>query len=148
MKQIFFRRRIQVLVVLISIVGFSIIDKEMVYSQVINTNDKYPHPKIIYFHPDSNQYQSLLDEEKDSVVFCSGVITLEPNKTGKLHSTKIYEEIIIPLQGEGQVLINDNIKLDIKYGKIAFIPTHMEHQVVNTGKINFKYIYITTKSKC
>lgn len=147
MKQIFYGLNFKAFMVLFSILGFIFICKERSYSQIPNGKNKYPHPRVISFQPDSNQYQNLLNGEKDSVIFCSGVVTLEPNKSGEVHSTKIYEEIIIPLQGEGRVKLNDTIKLDIHYGKIAFIPPYTEHQIVNTGKKIFKYIYIVAKSK-
>jgi mannose-6-phosphate isomerase-like protein (cupin superfamily) len=104
-------------------------------------------PKIITFNPDSTSYQEIFDGEKDSVVFYSGVVTVLPNSSGHVHSTEIYEEMIVVLEGEGQVRVTKQNNLDIKFGTIAFIPPNTEHQVFNTGKKNFKYIYIATKSK-
>jgi mannose-6-phosphate isomerase-like protein (cupin superfamily) len=74
-------------------------------------------------------------------------VTVSPGKSGDDHSTEIYEEMIVVLEGQGQVRIANQKNLDIKYGNIALIPPNTEHQVFNTGTGNFKYIYIATKTK-
>ena len=129
------------------LVGLNCIFQNPSYSQKISEEGKLPIPKVISFNPDSNQYQCLFDGEKDSVVFYSGVVTLAPNESGEIHNTEIYEEMIIPLEGKGQLQIPNYKNLDVKFGKIAFIPPHTEHHMANTGTKNFKYIYIATKSK-
>jgi mannose-6-phosphate isomerase-like protein (cupin superfamily) len=55
--------------------------------------------------------------------------------------------MIIVLAGEGQLNITKQKSLDVEFGKIAFVPPHTEHQMFNSGKINFKYIYVATTSK-
>jgi mannose-6-phosphate isomerase-like protein (cupin superfamily) len=104
-------------------------------------------PKIITFNPDTTSYQEIMNGEKDSTIFYSGVVTIFPSDSGHVHSTEIYEEMIVVLEGEGQVRITKQQNLDLKFGNIAFIPPNTEHQVFNTGIKNFKYIYIATKSK-
>jgi len=117
------------------------------FSQDRKLPDKSIRPKVITFNPDSTSYQEIFDGDKDSVVFYSGVVTVAPNKSGDDHSTEIYEEMIVVLEGQGQVRIANQKNLDIKYGNIALIPPNTEHQVFNTGTGNFKYIYIATKTK-
>lgn len=109
-------------------------------------NSKLAVPKVLTYNPHSTNYQEIFDGEKDSVVFYSGVVTILPKKSGHAHNTEIYEEMIVVLEGQGQVKITNQKNLDIKYGNIAFIPPNTEHQVFNTGSKNFKYIYIATKS--
>jgi mannose-6-phosphate isomerase-like protein (cupin superfamily) len=117
------------------------------FSQDNKLSDKSAVSKIITFNPDSTSYQEIFDGEKDSVVFYSGVVTVLPKTSGHLHSTEIYEEMIVVLEGEGQVRVTKQKNLDLKFGNIVFIPPNTEHQVFNTGTKNFKYIYIATKSK-
>jgi len=121
--------------------------QNQVYSQKKEVDKKSPHPRIVSFNPDSAAYQSLFDGEKDSVIFYSGVVTLLPNTTGEIHNTEIYEEMIIPLEGEGQLRLKDHEPLNLTFGKIAYVPAHTEHHTANTGTKNFKYIYIAVKSK-
>ena len=117
------------------------------FSQQNSYTKKQPIPRVISFNPDSSRYQAILNGENDSVVFTSGVVTLPPNKSGKIHNTEIYQEMIIPLEGEGQLQITNYKNLDVKFGKIAIVPAHTEHHMANTGTKNFKYIYIAVKSK-
>lgn len=128
-------------------IGLNLFIHEACLAQGQTENKNVPEPKVITFNPESVQYQPLFDGEKDTVVFYSGIVTLAPDKSGELHSTEIYEEIIIPLEGEGQLRISKQKNLDVKFGKIALVPPYTEHQMVNTGTKNFKYIYVATKSK-
>ncbi|HRY31494.1 MAG TPA: cupin domain-containing protein [Bacteroidales bacterium] len=103
-------------------------------------------PALISFHPDSLQYQALLDGHKEGTVFYSGVVSLLPDSAGEKHSTEDYEEMIIPLTGNGKLQITGHQELDLHYGNIAYIPREKEHRVVNTGKTTLKYIYVATLS--
>ncbi|MGB9697611.1 MAG: cupin domain-containing protein [Ignavibacteria bacterium] len=125
---------------------FFLVISQQAFSQDIEIGARAV-PQIIIFNPESTNYQKIFDGEKDSVVFYSGVVTIAPNKAGHLHSTEIYEEMIVVLEGEGQVKITNNRNLDLKFGNVAYIPPNTEHQVFNTGIVNLKYIYIATKSK-
>jgi quercetin dioxygenase-like cupin family protein len=117
------------------------------FAQVTDKQEQYPQPKVITFYPDSAQYQCLFDGEKDTVVFHSGVVTLAPKQTVGSHNTESYEEMIIVLQGRGRLELADRRRFDIAYGKIAFCPPFTEHNVVNTGDKDLKYIYVATKAR-
>ncbi len=104
-------------------------------------------PKIVAFNPGTNVYQELLDADKDSVAFNSGFVTLLPGEAGDLHSTQSNEELIVAFSGAGKVKISNGDSLNIQFGSVAHIPANTEHQVVNTGSIPLKYIYITAKSE-
>jgi mannose-6-phosphate isomerase-like protein (cupin superfamily) len=145
MNQVLCRHKIIKIVFLGLLLSSNIIIQNSIFSQVSDINDIDPHPKVISFNPDSIKYQELFNGDKDSVVFYSGVVTLIPGKTGKLHNTEIYEEMIIALEGEGELKIPKYKNLKIKFGNIALVPPNTDHQLINTGKKNFKYIYIATK---
>ena len=128
-------------------IGLNIFCQSNGFSQEKLEGRNYPLPKVISFNPDSIHYQPIFNGEKDSVVFYSGIVTLLPNTSGELHCTDEYEEIIIALEGQGQLKITNQKSLSINFGKIAFVPQNTEHQMFNSGKENFKYIYVATKSK-
>jgi len=140
-------RKIEKRIFLLLLLALNVIIQNKSFAQIDNKQNKYANPKVVSFHPDSIQYQNLFDGEKDSVVFYSGVVTLIPNQSGEIHSTEIYEEMIITLEGEGQLRILNQKNLDVKFGKIALVPPFTKHQMVNTGTKNFKYIYVAAKSK-
>jgi mannose-6-phosphate isomerase-like protein (cupin superfamily) len=110
-------------------------------------NDQTPNPRIMSFNPDSNLNQSIFKGEKDSVVFYSGVVTLFPDSSAELHNSEIYEEMIITLEGEGELRVPNKGIFPVKFGKIALVPPNTDHQMLNTGTKNLKYIYIATKAK-
>jgi len=131
--------------IILIVSGF--ISPEFGYPQGQTANGRICLAKVVSFDPDSILCQPLLNGEKDSVAFYSGVVTLSPDQSGEIHNNEVYEEMIVPLEGEGQLKVTRQGTLTVKFGKIAFIPPHTEHQMVNMGKKNFKYIYIATKSK-
>ncbi|MFH1051541.1 MAG: cupin domain-containing protein [bacterium] len=135
------------MVFLLIFLGFIFPFQNMVFAQTLDSAKIYPLPKVISFNPDSTEYQRILEGIKDSVVFYSGVVTLAPNESVGVHNSKIYEEMIIILEGEGKFLISGNTSFDLKFGDIAFCPPFTEHNMVNTGNKNLKYIYIAVKSK-
>jgi quercetin dioxygenase-like cupin family protein len=126
---------------------FFIMSSFFVFSQNGLDNHLQPTPKIISFDINTSQYQTLLAGEKDSVVFYSGVVTLAPHKSGEIHNTEIYQKMIIPMAGEGQLQITNNKNYDVKFGDAALVPPKTEHHMTNTGEKDFKYIYIAVKSK-
>jgi len=135
------------LLTLLLILSSFLIFEQNSFAQYIDTTKLHSVAKVLSFNPDSSNYQSIFDGEKDTVVFYSGVVTLFPNQSVETHNTGIYEEMIVILEGEGKLLISDKNSYDLKYGKIAFCPPFTEHNVINTGTKKMKYIYIATKSK-
>ncbi len=132
---------------MLSLIGLNLGIQKSVIAQTLDNNAKHPQPMVVSFDPALAQYQELFDGANDSVVFYSGVVTLTPGQSGELHSTEIYEEIIIPLEGQGQLRITDHNALDVKYGTVGFVPPDTQHQMFNNGTGNFKYIYVAAKSK-
>jgi len=121
--------------------------QQPIYAQIPDKVAVNPQPRVIAFDPTLTDYQELLSGPKDSVVFYSGVVTLAPGQYGDLHSTEIYEEIIIPLEGQGKLMITDRGALILKFGTVGFVPPDTQHQMFNDGTVNFNYIYVATKSK-
>ncbi len=135
-------QKVSLFVLLIFCVSFF----KMAYSCKHEHLEKFSEPKVIHYNPYTSEYQPILEGETDSVGFYSGIVTIEPNKYGETHSTKIYEEIIVVFEGEGKIKINETGELNIKFGNVAYIPPNTKHQVFNIGTKNLKYIYIASKS--
>ena len=124
-----------------------ILTAQPLFSQGQDTITSHPRPKIITFNPDSSTYKCLFDGIKDSVAFYSGVVTVAPGESCGTHNTEIYEEMIILLKGVCQLKITGHEDVLLNYGKIAFIPPQTEHNMVNPGPEEAKYIYIAVKSE-
>lgn len=104
------------------------------------------NPKILKYNATISEYQELLSGKEDSCSFYSGFVTIAPNVSGELHSTEDYEEVIIVLEGEGEVRIKNGDILRISEGNAAYISPEHFHQVFNIGDIPLKYIYVAAKS--
>jgi len=104
------------------------------------------NPKILKYNATISEYQELLSGKEDSCSFYSGFVTIAPNVSGELHSTEDYEEVIIVLEGEGEVRIKNGDILRISEGNATYISPEHFHQVFNIGDVPLKYVYIATKS--
>jgi mannose-6-phosphate isomerase-like protein (cupin superfamily) len=75
----------------------------------------------------------------------SGLVILGPGKSGSVHSSKDYEETLVILSGEGEMVISGGPRLTLRANSVAYCPTQTEHQIRNTGEVPFKYIYIAAQ---
>ena len=103
-------------------------------------------PKRIKLDINSNEYQRLLKRGVDAVSMHSGLVTLEPGKSVSKHSTENCEEIIIVLEGDGEMLFNNEEALKMDEGFILYCPSYTEHNIINTGEKYLKYIYVAAKT--
>jgi len=92
-----------------------------------------------------DSYLKILDDSR-AISLRSGFVKLKKNENVGEHTTSDYEEMLIILDGKGEVEINGNKSmLKIEKGKIAYIPPHTKHNVINIGDLELRYIYVVTK---
>jgi mannose-6-phosphate isomerase-like protein (cupin superfamily) len=92
---------------------------------------------------DSEQgYQPLLEGCPETCGMRSGFVTLEPDAEVGRHNTKGYEETLIFLEGAGTLAVEGQEPLAAGAGQIAYIPPRTGHNVVNTGEVALRYIYV------
>jgi quercetin dioxygenase-like cupin family protein len=77
----------------------------------------------------------------------SGLVTLPPGADVGIHSTESYEELIIVLDGRGELEVEGHDRTRIKKGQIAYNPPETKHNVYNTGSKPLRYIYVIAKTK-
>lgn len=104
-------------------------------------------PRILKYDVNAKDYVPLLSGPPDSIKMKSGYVILEPGKKVGKHSTESNEEIVIVLEGQGNLLCSDGSKLEIMPGKAVYSPPNTEHDVVNTGKGMLRYIYVVSNAK-
>ena len=131
----------------IIIIVFSIIFREHIFAQVVDTNNISLQPKLIILNLDSSTYQEILNGPPATVGMYSGLVTLKPGETVGDHNTDDYEEMLVILSGEGQMMFGNKKTFNLKYGVVAYCPPHTEHDVKNTGSTLLKYIYVASKAK-
>jgi quercetin dioxygenase-like cupin family protein len=74
----------------------------------------------------------------------SGYVCLLPGQSGKEHSTENYEEMILILDGAGELHHLDRNE-PVSPRHLAYIPPHTKHFLRNTGPSMLRYMYIVTR---
>ena len=87
------------------------------------------------------QYQRLLAGLPQTHGMRSGRVYLKPGEACGEHSTKVNEEMLIFLSGQGRLLIGESQSFEVGKGKISYIPPNTIHNVNNTGTDPLIYIY-------
>ena len=93
----------------------------------------------------SNKYTEIM-KPPITVHMKSGLVQLTPGQDVGLHSTKQNEEMLIFLEGQGEVEMEGYVSLPVNGGQTAYVPPETKHNVRNTGSIPLKYIFIVSKA--
>jgi mannose-6-phosphate isomerase-like protein (cupin superfamily) len=96
-------------------------------------------PRIIDLN-DSQDYQPLLQGSPQTCGMRAGRVFLKPGQECGIHSTKAHEETLVFLAGRGQAKIREQT-VEVGAGKIAYIPPHTEHNIMNNTDKPLVYIY-------
>jgi mannose-6-phosphate isomerase-like protein (cupin superfamily) len=91
--------------------------------------------------PDTSEYVRLL-AAPESMALHSGLVTLAPGEDCGWHSTEHYEEMIIVLEGRGELAGEDGLRLPIAARQYGYNAPKTRHCVFNTGATPMRYIYI------
>jgi mannose-6-phosphate isomerase-like protein (cupin superfamily) len=75
----------------------------------------------------------------------SGVVVLGPGESVGRHSTGTREELIVVLEGRGEVRIEGAAALAIEAGLAAYVPPATAHDVVNRGEVPLRYVYVVAE---
>ena len=94
---------------------------------------------------DEKKYTELLKPPR-TVTMRSGFVRLDPGQDVGLHSTKQNEEMLVILEGQGEVELEGHPSLKISGGQVAYVPPMTTHNVRNTGIAPLKYIFIVSKA--
>ena len=102
-------------------------------------------PKAVRLALESSGYQRLLKCGEDTSAVHSGMVCLEPGKSIGNHSTNDGEEVIIVLNGEGEISFDDYETLKMAEGFLIYCPSYTEHDVKNSGNELLKYVFFVAK---
>jgi len=103
--------------------------------------------KAIPLEPGDKSYMLMLNGPPETKSFRSGLVTLEPGKSVGVHNSGVNEEILVPLEGQGELQFASHPPVTIKPGMITYAPAHSEHNVLNTGTGRLRYIFITARAE-
>ncbi len=106
-----------------------------------------PQIKVVPLAPGDQPYVLLLKGPPETKSFRSGLVTLAPGKSIGVHNSGVNEEMLVPLEGEGELRFSDSPPIAVKPGLITYAPARTEHDVVNTGTTQLRYIFITARAE-
>jgi quercetin dioxygenase-like cupin family protein len=106
-----------------------------------------PQIKSVALDPGNRPYVLLLEGPPETKSFRSGLVTLAPGKSIGVHNSGINEEMLVPLEGEGELRFPDHPPLALRPGVITYAPAHSEHDVINTGTGRLRYIFILARTE-
>ncbi len=94
----------------------------------------------------TDKVTSILDSTK-SVQMRSGFVTLQPGEDVGSHNTGDHEELLVILNGRGEIKAQGIGTKDVEKGMAVYIPPNNQHNVYCTGSAPFQYIYIVARVK-
>ena len=101
-----------------------------------------PQVKVVALQKSENGILPILSGPPETVTMKSGYVVLEPGRSVGRHSTEHHEEILVVLEGQGEMLFHDGSKRKIEGNTALYCPPETEHDVVNTGTGNLRYVYV------
>jgi mannose-6-phosphate isomerase-like protein (cupin superfamily) len=111
-----------------------------------NSQEK-PRPKVVEIDSGGKDYLQVLAGPPESVTMKSGLVVLAPNKSVGKHSTGQHEELLVVLEGHGEMTFKDGSKLDVKANHALYCPPETEHNVTNTGRSVLRYVYVVASTE-
>jgi mannose-6-phosphate isomerase-like protein (cupin superfamily) len=105
---------------------------------------KHPRAKVVALDS-SGKELSVLNGPPESVGMRSGYIVLSPGQSVGKHSTGHHEELLVVLQGAGEMLFKDGSKLPVKANTAVYCPPETEHNVMNASSQMLRYVYVVAE---
>jgi quercetin dioxygenase-like cupin family protein len=129
---------------ILSILGMLVFNCSVAQARA-ETAPSSPRPCVVQLSDTTIHYQPILTGAPQTTSMESGLVILKPGASGTQHSTKDYEEAIIVISGEGELLIAGGPTLKLAAHSVAYCPTKTVHNIRNTGTTPLKYVYVAAK---
>jgi quercetin dioxygenase-like cupin family protein len=107
---------------------------------------RQPKAKKVELDISASAYLRILGGPPESVTMRSGYVVLMPAQSVGRHSTDAYEEMVVVLGGEGEMLFGDGSVMGLKPHVVVYCPPETEHDVRNTGESPLRYIYMVARA--
>jgi len=114
----------------------------LISPMLLSQSQSKAHAKVVALERSENGIQPILTGPPETMTMRSGYVVLEPGHSVGRHSTEHHEEVLVVLEGEGEMLFQDGAKLKLKGRTALYCPPETEHDVRNTGSTNLRYVYI------
>jgi quercetin dioxygenase-like cupin family protein len=104
------------------------------------------NPRTIHLDAQGADYLPLLEGPPGTVSMRSGLVVLAPGKSVGLHSTEGFEELVIVLEGQGEMRVTGLEPMVMDAGTAVYCPPETEHNVVNTGIEPLRYVFVVAQT--
>jgi quercetin dioxygenase-like cupin family protein len=91
---------------------------------------------------EATDYQPGIEGPPRSRGMASGRVVVEPSAVGHRHSTERYEEVLVLLQGSGEIRMTGRPPLAIHAPGVAYVPPQTEHEVAASADGPLIYVYV------
>jgi mannose-6-phosphate isomerase-like protein (cupin superfamily) len=106
-----------------------------------------PKAKVIKLDAGDAGYLRVLSGPPETVTMKSGLVILSPHQSVGRHSTERHEELLVVLEGKGQMVFANGSTLPVEANSALYCPPMTEHDVKNTGTIPLRYAYVVADAK-
>jgi quercetin dioxygenase-like cupin family protein len=104
--------------------------------------------KVVSLGSPEQAYVEVLHGPPETASMQSGVVSLAPGKSVGQHDTEDYEEIVIPLEGRGELRTPGSAPIALLPGLAAYSPPHTSHDVANvSGESIFRYVFVAARTR-
>ena len=103
--------------------------------------------RSISLAPGEGPRRRLLAGPPETGALKSGLVTLEPGAAVGEHDTGSNEEVLVPLEGSGELRIPGEAPIALRPGVMTYAPARTRHDVVNTGSGPLRYIYLLARAE-
>ena len=88
------------------------------------------------------EYRLLLEGPPTTSGMRCGRVVLKPGEAAGEHTTGRHEEVLVILEGRGELWFRDFPSLAAEEGHLLYVPADTVHDVRNTGTLSLRYLYI------
>jgi mannose-6-phosphate isomerase-like protein (cupin superfamily) len=106
-----------------------------------------PHAKMVELRKSENGILPILLGPPETVSMKSGYVVLEPGRSVGRHSTEHHEELLVVLEGQGEMVFRDGSTVAIKGNTALHCPPNTEHDVRNTVAGTLRYVYVVADAR-
>ena len=111
-----------------------------------STDTAASNSKLINLDGGGKDYVAVLAGPPESHGMQSGLVILTPGRSVGEHTTGQHEELLIVLQGQGEMKFADGSKLKFRANQALCCPPATRHNVTNTGDSLLRYVYLVAKA--
>ena len=103
--------------------------------------------KVVSLDAGAADYLPVLNGPPETAGMESGLVILAPGKSVGEHSTGAHEELLIVLEGRGEMKIVGGKPQPVRATQAVYCPPHTSHDVTNTGTTPLRYVYVVAPAK-